>query len=125
MRYHGYAPSDAELAQIEVGRDTQDTVVEKLGRPSTTGVRDDSVWIWVQSDWRHEHWRAPVEVNRSVVAISFDASGRVANVERFGLEDGQVVVLSRRVTDSGPRPTLLSQIFRVFGRFTAADFVGE
>ena len=34
---------------------------------------------------------------RQVVAISFNESGTVTNVERFGLERGQIVVLSRRV----------------------------
>ena len=37
---------------------------------------------------------------REIVAITFDDSGVVRNIERFGLEDGNVVALSRRVTDS-------------------------
>lgn len=118
MRFHGFAPSDDDLAQIEVGRDTRDTVAERLGRPSMGGVLEGSNWFWVQSDWRHEHWRAPVEVNRQVVAVSFDTAGRVANIERFGLRDGQVVPLSRRVTDMGTRPSVLSQVFRVLGQFS-------
>jgi outer membrane protein assembly factor BamE (lipoprotein component of BamABCDE complex) len=118
MRYHGYAPSDAELATIQVGRDTRETVAERLGRPSMVGVLEGSDWFWVQSDWRHDHWRAPVEVDRQVVAISFDRAGRVANIERFGLRDGQVVALSRRVTDMGSRPSVLSQVFRVLGQFS-------
>lgn len=121
MRYHGYAPSDSDLAQVQVGRDTRETVAERLGRPSMGGVLENSDWFWVQSDWRHEHWRAPVETDRQVVAISFDRGGRVANVERFGLRDGQVVPLSRRVTDMGTRPSVFAQVFRVLGQFSAAD----
>lgn len=118
MRYHGYAPSDAELAQIQIGRDTRETVVERLGRPSMGGVLAGSDLFWVQSDWRHESWRAPVEIDRQVVAISFDSRDRVENIERFGLRDGQVVALSRRVTDMGSRPSVLAQAFRVLGQFT-------
>jgi outer membrane protein assembly factor BamE (lipoprotein component of BamABCDE complex) len=118
MRFHGYAPSDADLAQIQVGRDTRESVTERLGRPGMGGVLEGSDMFWVQSDWRHEHWRAPVEVNRQVVAITFDRGGRVANIERFGLQDGQVVALSRRVTDMGSRPSVLAQVFRVLGQFS-------
>jgi outer membrane protein assembly factor BamE (lipoprotein component of BamABCDE complex) len=125
MRYHGYAPSDADLAQVQVGRDTRETVVERLGRPGMGGVLENSDWFWVQSDFRHEHWRAAVETDRQVVAISFDRAGRVANIERFGLRDGQVVPLSRRVTDMGTRPSVLGQVFRVLGQFSAAGLGAE
>jgi len=122
MRYHGFAPGDEELAQIQPGRDTRADVVERLGRPGMGGVLEGSGIFYVQSDWRHEHWRAPVEVDRQVVAISFDGRDRVANIERFGLRDGEVVALSRRVTDMGSQPGVLTQVFRVFGRFAPGAF---
>lgn len=121
MRFHGYAPSDLDLAEIQVGRDTREAVAERLGRPGMVGVLEGSDWFYVQSDWRHEHWRAPVEVDRQVVAISFDRNDRVSNIQRFGLEDGEVVVLSSRITDMGPQPGLLQQVFRVFGVFNPAQ----
>ena len=120
MRYHGYAPTDADLAQIEVGRDTRETVAQKLGQPGMGGVMEGSGWFYVQSDWAHRQWRAPQETDRQVVAITFDQRDRVANVERFGLEDGEVVTISRRITDTGPRPSVLSQVFRVLGNFSPA-----
>lgn len=124
MRYHGYAPSDADLAQIVVGQDTRETVAEKIGQPGMGGVMEGSGWFYVQSDWRQRGWRAPEETDRQVVAISFDQRGRVSNVERFGLEQGEVVALSRRITETGPRPTVLSQVLRVLGQFTASSFAG-
>lgn len=121
MRYHGYAPSDEDLTQITVGQDTRETVTETLGRPGVGGVMEGSGWFYVQSDWRHEHWRPPVEVDRQLVAITFDERDRVVNIERFGLQDGEVVVLSRRVTDTGPRGrSTLQQIFSVLGNFNPA-----
>ena len=124
MKYHGYAPSDNDLAEIAIGQDTRETVAEKLGRPGIGGVMEGSGWFYVQSDWRHEHWRAPVEVDRQLVAITFDERDRVANVERFGLEDGEVVVLSRRITDTGPRGrSTLQQIFSVLGNFNPATML--
>ncbi len=116
-QFHGYAPSDEDLSEIVVGQDTRETVAEKVGRPGMGGVMEGSDWFYVQSDWVNRGWRAPEEVDRQVVAISFDGRDRVTNIERFGLEDGQVVSLSRRVTDSGPRPSLLSQVLSVLGNF--------
>lgn len=125
MRFHGYAPDDAQLAEIEVGRDTRETVAEKVGRPGLTGVMEGSAWYYVQSDWRDEGWRPPVEVNREVVAITFSPAGTVSNIERFGLEQGEVVALSRRVTDTGPQGvTLLRQLLGNLGQFNPAQMLG-
>jgi outer membrane protein assembly factor BamE (lipoprotein component of BamABCDE complex) len=122
MRYHGYAPDDAALAQIEVGRDTRESVAEKIGRPGTGGVLRGSGWYYVQTDWRADQWRAPVEVDRQVVAISFNERGVVTNVERFGQENGEIVALSRRVTDTGPQgQSVLRQIFGALGAFNPAS----
>ena len=66
----------------------------------------------------------PREVNRQVVAISFAPNGTVSNVERFGLERGRVVTLSRRVTEGGtPDVSFIGQLLRNVGNFQAGDFI--
>jgi outer membrane protein assembly factor BamE (lipoprotein component of BamABCDE complex) len=97
-RNHGYVPPDEELALIEVGVDTRETVAEKVGRPSTSGLLNDTGWYYVQSRWQTYGPREPREIDRQVVAITFTEEGTVTDVGRYGLEDGQVVILSRRVT---------------------------
>jgi outer membrane protein assembly factor BamE (lipoprotein component of BamABCDE complex) len=125
QRFHGYAPDNSQLAEIEVARDTRETVAGKIGRPGMMGVMEGSAWYYVQSDWVEQGWRAPVEVQREVVAISFDNAGRVANVERFGLEQGEVVALSRRVTLTGPEGmTVLRQLLSNFGQLNPAQMLG-
>ena len=59
----------------------------------------DEAWYYVSSNFITRGARAREEFFRQVVAISFDEDGVVKNIERFGLEDGMVVVLNRRVTD--------------------------
>jgi outer membrane protein assembly factor BamE (lipoprotein component of BamABCDE complex) len=123
IRHHGYAPDERELALVEVGQDTRDTVIEKIGRPGASGVLEDSAWYYVQSKREHMGYREPREVERQVVAISFDDGGVVQNVERFGLEDGEVVALSRRVTKSNvPPPSIISQLLRNVGVFNPTQF---
>lgn len=99
-RNHGYVPTDDELALIEVGVDTRETVAAKVGRPSTSGLLNDTGWYFVQSRFQTLGPREPREIDRQVVAISFTPEGQVTDVGRYGLQDGQVVVLSRRVTES-------------------------
>lgn len=121
---HGFVPSDEELAEITVGRDTRESVGDFLGKPSSSGVMADGGWYYVGSRWRKDSWRPGEEVSREVVAISFDENGKVSNVERFGLERGQVVSLSRRTTDSGISDIgFLRQLLGSVGNFAASDIV--
>ena len=120
FRNHGYVPTETELAQIEVGKDTQDTVAEKVGRPTAAGLLNDEGWFYVQSRYRFFGPREPQEIDRQVLAITFSPAGTVQNSERFGLEQGQVVAISRRVTESNIKGIgLINQLFSNFGRVGA------
>lgn len=123
---HGYVPEDALLTEVRLGSDTKETVSRLLGRPGTQGIIDDRGWYYVKSDYERFLWREPVEVDREVVAVSFDERGVVENVERFGLEDGQVVALTRRVTTSNTRGIgFLRQLFANLGTLDAGNFLNE
>lgn len=120
-RNHGYVPNDEDLALLTVGVDTQDSVAGILGRPSAAALLSDDGWYYVQSRFVERGPRAPKEIDRQLVAVTFDEDGVLANIERFTLEDGRVVTLSRRVTDTNVRPpSLISQLLRNFGRITLA-----
>ena len=122
-RSHGYAPSDEDLSAIVIGRDTRETVAAAVGRPGVGGVLADGAWYYVESRWRHFGPRAAQEIDRQVLAISFDGRGRVSNIERFGLEDGRVVALSRRVTETNIRGvSFLQQLLTNAGHFDPGAF---
>lgn len=123
---HGYVPSDDELALIEVGKDTRDTVGATVGRPVAEGLLNEVGWYYVQSRWRNYGALPPKEEERQVVAITFNEDGLVENVERFGIERGRFVVLSRRVTDSNIKGvSFLRQLAGNFGRVTADKFLSR
>ncbi len=98
--YHGFVPGKEDLDELAVGLDTRATVESIIGKPGASGLLAESGWYYVRSEFEHDSFRPVKEITREVVAISFDDDGIVKNIERFGLERGQVVVLSRRVTDS-------------------------
>ncbi len=107
---------------VVIGVDTRESLAATLGRPSAAGIMADSGWYYVESRWRHYGARAPEEIQREVVAVSFDAGGVVTNIERFGLEDGRVVRLSSRLTATAIREvSFLRQLYRNFGRFNPGD----
>jgi outer membrane protein assembly factor BamE (lipoprotein component of BamABCDE complex) len=123
-RNHGYVPSDQELAEVTVGESTREDVALLLGRPSASGLLNDVGWFYVQSRWKQVGPREPKEIDRQVVSVTFAEDGTVENVERFGLEDGRVVVISRRVTESNIKGIgLIRQLLSSIGRLRASDIV--
>lgn len=122
FRNHGYVPDAADLQALSVGVDTRETVATAIGRPSTSGVERDDAWYYIQSRVRNFAYRAPVVERRELVAVSFAANGTVENIERFGLERGRVVTLSRRVTQTSIQDFgFLQQLIRNFGRINIGD----
>ena len=125
-RNHGYVPRDEDLAKIVVGESTSEEVALAVGRPSAIGVLTGSGWFYVGSRFKEIGMRAPVEIDRQVVAVSFDDAGVVTNVERFGLEDGQVVAISRRVTDDNIKGvSFLRQLLGNLGSLNAGDVLTD
>ncbi|MBM1688050.1 outer membrane protein assembly factor BamE [Sulfitobacter geojensis] len=120
---YGYVPPEEDLALIEVGNDTRESVADKVGVPTSSGVLNTSGYYYVRMRTRTIGPLAPQEIDRQVVAISFSDAGVVQNVERFGLERGQVVPLSRRVTSSPVSDNnFLRQLLGNIGRFNPTAF---
>ncbi len=97
---HGYIPTESEVANLVVGVDTRATVDDVIGVPSASGLVGAGNYYYIRSRFRTFGPFRPKEVEREVLAISFDKSDTIANIERFGLERGRIVPLSRRITDS-------------------------
>lgn len=116
-RNHGYIPPDDLLDEIVVGIDTRASVEDNVGSPTSGGILNDSGYYYVRSRFRNFAYRAPEEIERQVLAISFDDTGVVSNIERFELEDGKVVVLQRRVTETSVVDrSFIRQLLSSFGR---------
>lgn len=119
---HGYIPPAEDLATILPGVDTRASVEETIGRPTAAGVIGENTWFYVASRQRFYTYQAPEVIEREIVAISFDDRGVVENIRELGLEDGRVVRLSRRVTESNIQEvTFLRQLIGNFGRINISD----
>lgn len=126
---HGYTPRSAELDEIAIGQDTRESLQKKLGRPSTISAFTDDDWYYISVKTETLAFYKPEVVDQTVVTVTFDEGGRVSDVNRFGMEDGQVVdLISRTTPTSGRKLTILQQIFANVGRFNtekATSSTGE
>lgn len=124
-RNHGYIPPQDQLDEVRVGSDTRETVAGKVGVPTSSGVLNSSGYYYVRMRTKTIGPLATREIEREVVAISFSSAGVVQNIERFGLEDGRVVQLQRRVTSSPVSDKgFIRQLFGNLGRFNPAGLGG-
>lgn len=124
VRNHGYIPNEEDLSLITVGVDTRDTVSSSIGSPTAAGLVTNSGFYYVRSRWETVGPRKPREAERQVLAITFDQDGVVENIERFGLEEGRVVPLSRRVTETSIKNiSFISQLLGNLGRFRADQLI--
>jgi outer membrane protein assembly factor BamE (lipoprotein component of BamABCDE complex) len=109
---HGYVPSPADIAQVAPGRDNVETVEQKLGRPSSSGLLRDSSWYYVESIVENYTYNPPRVVDRTVLAVEFNGNGVVSGIAQYGLEDGRIVNLTTRTTETGGRRLgVLEQLF--------------
>ena len=123
-RNHGFVPLPEDLSQLTLGVDTRESVLALVGPATSGGVVGDSTLYYVASRFEHFGPFEPTEVDRQVVAISFSGAGTLANIERFTLQDGQTVVLSRRITDDGIADlTFINQLLGSIGRIDAGQFL--
>lgn len=123
---HGYAPNAVELAELEPGIDTVFSLEERVGRPAAAGLLEDNTWYYVQTTVEHLTYHQPKVTDRTIVAVTFDDDGVVASVDRYGLQDGRVINLNTRVTESDVKKVgILASLFGNIGGLTADQLLGD
>lgn len=110
---HGYMPPEEDLQQIVPGVDTRSSVEDLIGVPNTSGVAREGGYYYIETEVRSFAWRGPQVIDRKVLAITFDSAEVVENIITYGLEDGRVVPIQKRVTQSGDGD--IGFIRRLFG----------
>lgn len=123
VQVHGYVPPPTDIAQVQPGADTMESVAEKLGRPSSAGLLRDSAWYYVQTTIENFTYNPPRVVDRTILAVEFGNNGVVREITRYGLEDGRIVALTPRTTDTGGRTMgVLEQLFGNIMNLDAESF---
>jgi outer membrane protein assembly factor BamE (lipoprotein component of BamABCDE complex) len=109
---NGFQAIDAKPMDIVAGTDTRETVLTKLGTPSTTSTFEaDSIWYYMSQVTEKYTYNRPEVTQRTVTEITFDDGGQVAAVRTLGLEDGQRIAMNDRETPTrGRELTIIEQL---------------
>lgn len=117
--YRGYQARGGDLAKVQVGMPKAE-VEALLGSPSTTAsieLQGDS-YYYISSRVEQTAFLNPVETERHVFAVRFDANDQVVSFANYGIEDGQVIDFSSRTTPAkGKELTIVQQMLGNIGRF--------
>ena len=125
-RTHGYLPAEEDLQQIVPGIDTKASVEDVIGVPNAAGVLSGSGYYYIESEIRHFAYQKPKVVERTIVAITFDQDDVVRNVATYGLEDGRVVTINRRVTQTSDGDIgFIRKLFGNIGGISASDLLSQ
>ncbi|MEN5144803.1 outer membrane protein assembly factor BamE domain-containing protein [Brevundimonas diminuta] len=115
----GFQAVDVKPQDIEAGVDTRETVLSKLGTPSTTSTfESENVWYYLTQTTQRYTYNKPQVSQRTVTEITFnDADGKVASIRNLGLDDGRQIAMERRETPTrGRQLTILEQLLGNVGR---------
>ncbi len=109
---NGFQAVDARPTDIVAGTDTRETVLTKLGTPSTTSTFErDSIWYYMSQVTEKYTYNRPQVTQRTITEITFNDAGQVAAVRTLGLEDGQRIAMNDRETPTrGRQLTILEQL---------------
>ncbi|CAI8184044.1 MAG: Uncharacterised protein [Alphaproteobacteria bacterium] len=114
----GYFFDDRSEENIEKGVTDQSAVRDRFGSPTSISKINNEAYYYIYSRFVTESYRAPEEVDRKVLAIYFDKNKTVRDLAVYGLEDGIIVPIVARTTQTqGSELSALQQIFGNIGRF--------
>ena len=117
----GHLPSAEALERLAPGLQSRNDVIEILGSPSMVATFGDEVWYYVGEKTERIAFLEPEVLERTVIALRFDQSGRLTGVDRLGLKDGKEIDPVNRVTPTaGKELTLLEQLIGNLGRFNSS-----
>lgn len=112
ISHRGYLEDPNTEAYIAAGTDSKATIEAKLGNPSMQATFGNDAWYYISSVEKQVGFFDPILQSRKILAVYFDADGKVVDLKHYGLEDGHVVAFESRQTPTrGREMTFLQQLF--------------
>lgn len=115
---HGFQSVDVKPTDIAIGTDTRETVLARLGSPSTTSTfEQQNIWYYISQVTEKYTFNVAQVSQRSVTQITFDDAGLVTDVSTLGLTDGEQIAMNGRETPTrGRQLTIIEQLLGNVGR---------
>jgi outer membrane protein assembly factor BamE (lipoprotein component of BamABCDE complex) len=115
----GFAPTPGSVEKLEVGTQSREDVVRLIGSPSSVATFNPNVWYYISQKEETYAFFRPVMLEQNVMQLNFNDSGRLQNMKKYDIKDGQDVDMVSRITPTaGKELTILEQIMGNVGRFS-------
>ncbi len=122
---NGNMPTDDKIEQINKG-DSQAKVLDMLGAPSSVISLDKNTWIYMSSEVKRVAFFAPEEVDRDVLTIRFDDSGKVSEISRLDKSCGNEVAVNQDETIAhGEKLGFFRKYFGGVGQYNPISNIGN
>jgi len=114
----GNLPDPDRLAEIKPGVQTKEDVADLLGSPSSVTPFGSNTWYYISNRTETFAFFAPEVVDRHIIMVRFGDDGKVAGVDKIGLEAGRKIHPVDRVTPThGNEISAIEQLIGNLGRF--------
>jgi outer membrane protein assembly factor BamE (lipoprotein component of BamABCDE complex) len=114
----GYVFDEGLVTKLQKNSMTMQQATGMLGSPSMRSSINGEALYYIHSVIVTESYRAPIETDRKVMALYFNADKVLQDYAVYGLRDGLIVPIVPRTTQSqGRELSFIEQIFGNLGRF--------
>lgn len=125
IQVRGNLPDPEIVGEIETGVHSRRQVAERLGSPSAISTFEDRKWYYVGQKTTQFAFFEPEVLERNVLVVTFDGTGKVDETKAYTLADGQIVdPVSRTTPTEGRELTVLQQIFGNLGNNVPGSILG-
>ena len=115
----GDYPPEERIALLKKGVHSDEQVARILGSPATTTVFAPPSFVYVKAMQERTAFMPPKTVERKVLVVSFDNSGKIKDIQTLSLQDGQKVSFSEQHTPTAEKElSIMEQLLGNIGRFS-------
>jgi outer membrane protein assembly factor BamE (lipoprotein component of BamABCDE complex) len=121
----GYLIDETLLTSIQPGVDNKQSVERTLGRPTLASQFDTNEWYYVSRNTGQYAFIQPKVQSQTILVVTFDGDGNVANVERRGMDKiADVSIESDKTPTLGRKTGIFEDIFGNIGAVGAGGAGG-
>ena len=113
-------PREELVNQLSPGGQDKRLVSQVMGTPSSIGSFDDNVWYYITQRTKKKAFFKPQLMEQQVLVLLFDEKEILQSIEKYNLEEAQLVEpLDDKTPTVGRKLTILQQLFGNLGRFSS------
>lgn len=123
--HNGFLIDPLIADSIQPGIDNRDSVQGALGQPSFRSQFGPELWYYVSRDMKQLAFKKPRPEDQTILKIAFDGTGKVASIDRVGMEQiAQISPEGDKTQTAGRDRGLFEEIFGNIGAVGAASGPG-